>query len=212
MIHTRVLTTLLALALAGCAPKGSPTMAEQPAENPEAQVASGQQERADALDQKVGEFSAVARGMDIGTDAAHRASMRRVFAGLAEILPLIEGPRPPGAFRQRVRVIEGAAQQIQTGSLELSAQPTIDSGLRALYNALADTHARQFSDQEPISQALDALRARVDGLDRVRGPLHRQAVAQVVDQVAVVVRGMSSALADRVNEAAQPAVKHSGES
>jgi outer membrane biosynthesis protein TonB len=86
--------------------------------------------------------------------------------------------------------------------MDLSSEPTVDTGLRATQRALSSLQRRMFAEQADISGQIDAMRATVQELDTVSGPIHRQVAAQSFQRSADAIKSMSQALNQRFSEGA----------
>jgi hypothetical protein len=192
MIRIRLAITIVAcgFAVVACAkkPPAPPVSADVPATTDD--VAA----RVSELRRKAQELTAAAQQLP-GSVEEDRRLVAEAFARSSEALQLLAGPDPDGAFRQQIRIIDNTRTFLQSGmTKEVSADPSIDSGLRSIENALSNTHAQLFPGDDKIRPGLDALRMRIAELDTVRGPLHAAVVAQAFQSAAAVVDTMAATL------------------
>ena len=204
MIRTRALAPLLAATLfVGCSAKKQTTLAPPPAEpNPQPQLATDARQRAQTLQQLVDQYAAGAAKLPGSNEQQDRQQVSDQFGLLAQILPLLNGPDQPGDFAQQMRIIESSRSQLASGSMDLSSEPTVDTGLRAAQRALASLHRRKFAEQADVAGQIDAMRATVQELDTVSGPIHRQVAAESFQRSADAIKSMSKALNQRFAEGA----------
>jgi uncharacterized membrane protein len=142
------------------------------------------------------------------TPAAHRKLMSEVLSRLNQILPLLQGPTSNAEFRQQMQIISDAQAQLATGPSDLSPDPTIDTGLRALRDILTSLAHASYYDRDDLTPRLDQLTARVNDLDTARGAVHQVVVAEAVTLSAQVIGGMAHTLDQRLaqqNTATAPA-------
>lgn len=190
---------------AGCAKRQS-SMGKAPEVNPPPKVETSAAARSDELGELSRRFGETAQTLPGGTAQEHRRLMRQVFAELAQALPVLYGPNPPGTFRQQLRIVENARTQLGSASQSLAVEPTIDTALRAARDALESMASRSYFDQAQLGQSMDRLNAAVAGLDTARGPAHQEAAAGAIEAMAAVIQQMSGALSQRLNDGAtQPA-------
>ena len=136
-----------------------------------------------------------------GADAAeHRRLMSEAFARLEEILPILEGPSPGAEFRQQMQVIRDAQAELATGPQDLSPEPTIDTGLRAARDALSSIAQAGYYDHAELTPLLNALSAKTNELDTVRGPLHQLVAGEAVGISSQVISRMADVLSQRLAE------------
>ena len=107
-------------------------------------------------------------GTSSASDAAHRQVMVQFFAGLTQVLPLIKGEFESGEFRQSMRILESARQQL-AGSPGLAAEPTVGQGLRESLRVLTALNSTVFGNEDEITKSLDGLRHKVEELDTTHG-------------------------------------------
>jgi hypothetical protein len=202
------LALVMALALSvtsGCAKRQS-SMGKPPEINPPPKVEASAGKRSDELGELSRRFGETAQKLPGGTPQEHRRLMQQVFAELTQVLPVLYGPNPPGTFRQQVRIVENARTQLGTAPQTLAIEPTVDTALRAARDALESPASRTYFDQAQLGQSVDRLNASVAALDAARGPAHQEAAAASAEAMAQVIRQMSDAMSQRLNEAAtQPA-------
>jgi hypothetical protein len=182
-------------ALAGCGNKTKPTMktASEPSsmanEDVDARLASASAS-AKSLEGRLGALP--------GNDRReYVAGMQGVMADLQAVLPQLQGPDENGTFRQRMRTIENASKTLAGLGSGLSPDPAVDSALRAASFALADIAADPEMGGAKHATALEALRTKLDDLDRTHGSLHHLVAAEVVGQISQVVNALSAELEKR---------------
>jgi hypothetical protein len=185
---------------AGC-PKRQSTMNRPPQINPPPAVEASAEARVDEMRQLAAQFEETAAQLP-GRDAGeHRWIMRRAFAELTQILPILYGPNPAGTFRQQLRVVESSRTQLTDAPKGLAVEPTIDTGLRAARDALEALARQSYFDHSELGQTIDRLTASSAALDTARGVMHQSVVAEVVGLISQAVRQMSDALAQRLGAA-----------
>lgn len=191
----------LALTVVGCA-KNRTTMdpAPPPDETPRAQLASDVRERVRELDVRAGEYADHVKQMPGGSEAENRRLVAAQFGLLSQMIPMLAGPEMPGDLSQQLRIIESTRSQLSNGSMELAAEPTVGTGLRAAQRALASINQRLFSEVPEIAKAIDAMAANVNHLDTASGPQHRWIAAQAFGNSAEAVTRMAQAMGQRVND------------
>lgn len=195
--------TVLAMLSTGCAKRQS-SMGKPPEVNPPPPVEASAAARSDELGELSRRFGETARAVS-GTPQEHRRGMQRVFAELAQLLPVLYGPNPPGTFRQQIRIVENARTQLASAPQSLSVDPTIDTALRSARDALQSLASRSYFDQAQLGQSMDKLNASVTSLDAARGPSHQEVAAESVEAMAQVIRQMSDAMSERVQSGARAA-------
>ena len=188
----------------GCARKQE-TVMPAPEMSPQPPIADDVQQRVTDLSQAAVELRQAAYRLPGRGDEQHRQFMQQFLTNLSQILPILEGPNAGGAFRQQLRIVESARTQLG-GASSLSMEPTIDTGLRAAYNALHDIAGKLYFDQPELDELLANLGGRIDALDTTRGPFHQLAAADAAQSMSDVVSKMSEVLSERAaNEpATQP--------
>jgi hypothetical protein len=209
MNGVRVIAAIAAITLlaAGCGSKKEPTLEPTVDARDSAPAGDGDAApRARQLRAELPQFQAAVAPLPGRNEQENRKQVARAFEAAGSVLSILEGPRPAGAFRQQLRIIDTTRQRLASGSQSLAIEPTVNAGLRAVYNALVGIRQDQFGNDADVAARLDALRSRVDDLDTVRGPLHRLVVAQVFRGAGDVVDAMAKSLETRSgNEQAPPA-------
>ena len=203
MIRTRAFASLLAATMfVGCAPKKQTTLTPPPPEpNPEPRLATDARQRVQQLGGLADQYAASAAKLPGANEQQDRQLVAEQFNQLSQILPLLNGPDMPGDFRQQLRIVESTRSQLSGGSMDLSSEPTVATGLRAAVHALSGLRQRSFAEQGEITKPIDAMRAAVQQLDTVSGPIHRLVAAQAFRYSAEAVKGMSDALTQRLTDA-----------
>jgi hypothetical protein len=202
MIHTRALTLLIAVIFfTGCAPKTQTTLQPPPPEpNPEPQVASDARERVKELGALAEEFANGAFALP-GHDAAQdRTQVTQEFALLAQILPMLNGPEMTGDFRQQLGIVSSTRVLLGSASEDLAVEPTIDTGLRAGHRALVSISQRSFIELAGVSKSLETMQMKIEELDGISGPAHRQVTGQAFRAAAEAVSALSTELDKRLND------------
>jgi hypothetical protein len=201
----RLIATGICLLCFGCGDKALwQGVAPQP--NPVPKVATDVGERMKAARQRVVELTRLSQQLPQKDDAAQRRTMRDVFDQTSKLLPLLMGPGADGQFRLQQRIVADCRNQMDRAGDRLAIEPTIDSGLRAVYNALVRVAQESFYTTDAITSRLSELRLRVDGLDRVRGPAHKSQSAEVVHLAAEIADRMVGVYEARLKRAEpQPA-------
>ena len=190
------LAASVALVLAGCAKK-PPAPRGPGATRPTTQLA---RPGSDAV-YRAAQVALVADEFPGRNEQDHRRLVEQAFTAVSRALPLLEGPYPTNAFREQLRIIDGSRAQVATASANLALEPTIDSGLRAVYNALNDLAIRDFAGRQSIDQSLARLRTNLDELDAVRGPMHRLVVGQAFREIAHIVQDMAATMQQALSPA-----------
>lgn len=187
------------LSLPACAPKSEPTMQEARAEaKPDA--ADGMAFDPDALDAAVASLEQSARALPGRTADAHREAVHAYFGAMLEVLPMLEGPEPTGAFRQQVRTLQGARDRLAPGAGGSSVEPAIDTGLRAASAALNRIGQGEEFAGASMQGMLEKLDETVGELDRVRSVGRPYVAADAAMLSAQVVRQMADRLAGRATD------------
>jgi hypothetical protein len=193
-------------AAAGCASSRTPTTNPSPQPNPQSRVSADVSQRVKQLRDVTDQLQQQAQSLPVDTEDDQRAGMHGVFDLLARGLPLLMGPDADGQFRLQQRIVADARDRLAAPGTSLATAPTIDSGLRAAYNALVRISQESFYTSPSITKSITELHHRVDDLDTVRGPLHRSAVARAVQQTAAVMDQMTNIYAARLDRrGVQPA-------
>ena len=200
MNNTYATLTVIAVLMIGCAKKNTATMDAKAPANPQPQMNNSVPQRVDELKGLAGQFDELSRRLPGRDENEHRAVMAEVFARLAEMLPMLQGPDPSGAFRVQLRTIEDARQRLSNPASNLAFEPTIDSGLRAAAAALSTITRETFYAGENVADEIDRLNAMLPQLDAVRGPFHRLVVKDVVHHLAAVMTHMSEIYGYRLQE------------
>jgi len=196
------------LLLAGCA-KDKTTQGPPPDQNPEPRITSDVRDRVKELVQRADDYAAGAARLPGRDEMSDRQQVARQFELLTQILPALNGPDMTGDFRQALRIIEGTRSQLAGSSAELSAEPTIDTGLRAAHRALSLIARQQVADVAEAGKALDAMNQRLQELDTITGPIHRLVAAQAIgssgEAIGQMVNALDMRLHDKAGAAAKPA-------
>jgi len=198
-----VLVACGAIGAAGCGSKNKPTMDAQvdsAAGIPAAQTGEARVER---IGQAVERYDAARKSFHGHGDEQARRELAGAFESLQEVLVLLKGPEPEGAFRQQMNIIDRARERL-TSSSAAAPEPTINAAIRAAQSALTDIASDQFADDEATGKALAAMQSRVAELDAERGPIHGFVVAQVLDEAGNVAERMAEVLRQRLPQE-QPA-------
>jgi hypothetical protein len=144
------------------------------------------------------DYAALSHQLPGHSTEEHRQLMSSVFDKLDEILPLLTDPRNDLVFREHLMVLEDARAQLAGNPPEATIAPTIDTGLRSTYNALAGiAHGKDF-DAADFAAPLDDMKARIDELDTVRGLTHQVIVADAVEASSLVISKITGAMAERI--------------
>ena len=196
-----VFVALALLSPSGCA-KQHPTLPPPPAAqpNPPPRMAADVGTRVQTLDRLADSFARLSNQLPGGSVDEHRALMSQVFAQLQEILPMLDGPSPGAEFRQQMQVISDAQAELATGPKDLSPEPTIDTGLRAARDVLANIAHSAFYESGDLTPRFDQLSAKLNELDTVRGPLHQVEVGEAVATISQIITKMSHILGQRLSE------------
>lgn len=202
MIYTRAFTLLLGAMLAtGCARRTQTVLPPPPPEpNPEPRLTNDARERVKELGTLAEGFAAGATKLPGSSDADDRAKITQEFALLAQLLPMLNGPDMSGDFRQQLDIVSYTRGQLGGGSQDLAVEPTIDTGLRAANRALTGISQRSFIELTDVSKNLDTMRAKIEELDGISGPIHRLVTAQAMQAAAHAATQMAAALDQRLNE------------
>lgn len=190
---------VVGLLACGCRPKKQPTMSPPP--NPQSPAYGNVDQRMSELQQRGTELTQVAQQLPGRTSEDDRRLVVAAFDRAAAALELLGGPNPPGSFRQALRIVDNTRQQLSSGSAASDA--AIDSGLRAIHNALIDVRQRAFPDDADVQKLQDELRNRISELDRVRGPMHTVVVGHAFVATSNVINRMAGEFEER-NAPAQP--------
>jgi hypothetical protein len=197
------LAAMFALAIwsaAGCV-KTQSTIAPPPAQpNPAPRVAADASVRVQTLGRLADNYAQTSNQLPGNSSAQHRQLMSSVFAQLAEILPILQGPNPGAEFRQQLQIVRDAQAELSTGPTDLSAEPTIDTGLRAARDALAGIAQTGFYDQANLTPVFARLATKINDLDTVRGPLHQLVAGEAVGLTSQIISAMADTLTHRLAE------------
>jgi hypothetical protein len=176
---------------AGCARKTKPTTmtttTTQPATDEVGQRLSGASDAAKSLANRAELLPGRSREEYVGV-------MREVFNDLAAALPLLQGPEQNGVFRQRLRTVQASASMLGALGSGLAPEPATDAGLRATADALAALAGDPQYAGAAQAAAVDAVKAKLEELDRTRGPMHHLVVADAVGQISQVVTALAAEL------------------
>ena len=207
---------LISCYLTGCVKEKTTLNPPTPPPNPPPKMASDVNVRVKTVTRLADSYTKLAGQLPGPNPAAHRKFMAQVFARLEELLPMLEGPSPDAEFRQQMEVIGDAQAQLASGASDLSAEPTIDAGLRALRDVLTSISHTDYYDRTELMPALGLLTTKVDSLDTARGPVHQVYVAEAVGTSGPIISAMARALGQRLSQqgsttapASQPAPLHS---
>ncbi|HEV2293387.1 MAG TPA: hypothetical protein VGR35_05995 [Tepidisphaeraceae bacterium] len=183
--------------LVGCRPKQNPTM-EPTIERGEAMPRPMTAEnRAEELGEAVDEFAGARNGLVGHSDEQSRKQLAEAIGELSDVLTLLKGSDPNGAFRQQIRIMERARTRL-SGDLATAPEPTINAALRAAQRALADMASSQFANDEQTNSLMQALDSRIEVLHTERGPLHAFEAARALDALGAVVERMAELVRQRL--------------
>jgi hypothetical protein len=181
-----------AFVLTGCGPKKQPTRTTtQP--NPQPEVMTNTDTRMSELRQRSQELNQAAQQLPGRAAADDRRLVADAFGKAAASLELLGGPQPGGAFRQQLRIVENTRDFLGS-SASVAPDPSIDTGLRSIENALGGVREQLFPNDPKVKSQLENFRTRLAELDSVRGPIHSLVVAQAFQSAANVIDTMSSEL------------------
>jgi len=177
--------------------------------NPLPKVVSDATVRARTLTRLSDSYARLCNQLPGRTVPEHRELMGDGFAQLTEILPMLAGPDQDAEFKQQMRVIADARTELSSGSTDLSPEPTIDTGLRALRDVLREISRASYFDETDLTAALDRCSTKIDELDTVRGPLHQLVVGESMGMSSQIISKMADILSKRIEEqnATQPATQ-----
>lgn len=196
-----------AIAAAGCASETPRPSGPVPQPHPQPKVSADVKSRVDQMRELTDQVTHVTAQLPGPNDESQRATMHDAFALFAQALPLLMGPEADGQFRLQQRIIADARDRLAKPGASLATEPTIDAGLRAVYNALVRVSQESFYTSKSITAGITELHDRVDALDSVRGPMHRGAVAKAAQQAAAVMDRMTQIYDARLeHREPQPAV------
>jgi hypothetical protein len=188
-----IVVVSLASLLLGCRPKSRGTHVPEP--NPPASNTTSADERISDLERYSVELSALSKSLPGRDEAENRQVLGDAFDRATSALSLLMGPQPGGSFRQQLRIIDNVRRDVRSGS---TSEATIDSGIRAIFNALIGVRDRLFATDVNVRGDLDNLRDKVLELDAVRGPLHQVSVAAAYQAAAATIETMRKELQNRV--------------
>ncbi len=194
----------LPLGVAGCPPARSPTEVKPPVPRQVTSDPAKLQARSQELQAQARRLSEIAHQLPGRSDQQHRQLMAQTFAQLTQLLPLLGGPEQSGSFQRARHVIEASRTQLGQAT-QLSPDPTIDTGLRAAYRAVAELAQDDYFQQAKLPAAVDHLKAKLDELDSVRGSGHQWVASEVVRLVSGIVTRMADVLSGFVEQAEEPA-------
>jgi hypothetical protein len=144
--------------------------------------------------------------MPANDEQENRRLVSEEFALLSQIIPMLSGPEMTGEIQQQLRIIESTRSQLANGSMELAAEPTVGTGIRAAHRALSAINRQAFAEVPEIGRSIDAMTADVNQLDIVSGPQHRWVAAQAFVHSADAINKMSETMNQRVgNQINRPA-------
>jgi hypothetical protein len=188
----------------GCAKTRSTIAPPSAQPNPPPIVAADPTVRVQTLGRLADGFARTSNALPGDNASQHRQLMASVFVQLEEILPILQGPNPGAEFRQQLQVVRDAQSELATGPSDLSAEPTIDTGLRAARDALSAISQTGFYDQASLTPLFDRLAAKINELDTVRGPLHQVVTGDAVALTSQIVSGMADTLTHRLADQTPP--------
>jgi hypothetical protein len=210
MTNTRALTLLLTLTLAACNKNQSSmdTVPPPPGHNnTNAALATDAQQRLQELQARAAHYASNARHMPARDEPENRRLTAEQFALLSQMIPVLSGPEMTGDLQQQQRIIDSTRTQLAGGSMELAAEPTVSTGLRAAHRALSSLNQQSFAEVPEIGAALAAMSNSVNQLDRVTGPQHRLVAAQAFTQssqaIQKIIDTMTQRLGNQINRPAE---------
>jgi hypothetical protein len=204
-MKSAALFALAAVMTSGGCVKTQSTIAPPSAQpNPPPMVAADPTIRVQTLARLADAFARTSNELPGNNATQHRQLMASIFAQLEEILPILQGPNPGAEFRQQLQVVRDAQSELATGPSDLSAEPTIDTGLRAGRDALSSIAQSGFYDQSSLTPLFDRLAAKINELDTVRGPLHQVVTGDAVGLTSQIISGMADTLSHRLAEQTPP--------
>src|SRR5688572_3717304 len=184
-------------------PSLEPTVQSNDGNAPRAEAEPGP--RAREVRAELPAYQSAVAPLPMRNDEQNRKQIAQAFEAAGRLLSTLEGSQPTGAFRQQLRIIDTTRQRLASASQSLAIEPTINAGLRATYNALVGLRMNQFGNDADVADRIDTLRARIDDLDTVRGPMHRLVVAQAFRGAGDVVDAMAKSLETRAGNEQAPA-------
>jgi hypothetical protein len=123
------------------------------------------------------------------------------LVNIAGALASIEGPRPPGGFRQQLQIIQSSSAELQGNNPNLAPEPTVDSALRAVHNALTSLRDARFTGNAQIAQLVSQVGGQLPQLDATNGPLHWVVVSHVLHSVSQSLAAMANVVEQRATPA-----------
>lgn len=184
----------------GCQPKDKPSLKEMPvATEAEPDVPAGDY-RGEAIDGLAESLGAKASQLPGRTADDHRRQMHEFFGDVVQVLPILEGPQPSGAFRQQLRTVQTAQQRLGADAGRVPADPTIDTGLRGTYAALSSIGRDEPYAGQKTYALLEQLGGKIDELDRVPSVGRPYVAADAARLVASTVRHMADRVAGRATD------------
>jgi hypothetical protein len=183
--------TALAILMSACRPKKPPAQPPPPAtqEAPYTATDGSMTEVA----QRSAELTQVVAQLPGRTVEDDRRLVTAAFDRASAALAQLAGPNPPGMLRQAMRILDSSREKLASLPKGAVADPTIDSGLRALYNGLAYFRETSFVGDDDVTRLMNDFAARTEELDTVRGPLHSLVVAHAFNAASSVLAKMSAA-------------------
>ena len=192
-------TVVTAVVSVGCAKKPPPVSSSHTNSDREQSASSEAAVRVQTLARLADQYARQARELP-GGEYDYRRLMSGVFARLSEILPVLYGPNRTRMFEQQLQIIQNSARELSGTSSALSPEPTVATGLRAAYDALAALARDSFNGQPDLAATLDKLQAKENELDEVHGPLSRITAAEAVDLSSEAITKMANLLGQRLAE------------
>jgi len=148
-------------------------------------------------------FAAARKELRGHSDEQTRRELADAFGKLQDVLQIIKGGDADGAFRQQIRIIDRARQQL-TGDSATAPEPTVNAAVRAASSALSTITSEQFGDDESLKKLVGSLQDRTDVLNTVRGPIHGFEAARALDDAGAITQRMGDLMQQRMPQA-QPA-------
>jgi hypothetical protein len=155
-------------------------------------------ERVSNLQASVGELQRTVSQMPADDPNKDRRLTSRALAQTATALAAIEGPRPSGAYRQQVRIIETSRTQLERSSPNVPSEPAVDSALRAAYNALVSLREGRFAGNQSVAQLVSEVGQKIPQLDSNRGSLHSIVVSDIMGSVTRTLKVMTDVIEKRL--------------
>jgi hypothetical protein len=194
-LNRALMLLVVSVALAsGCKSKPAP---EKPRENPPSPLFNDVDQRLSESQQRGEELSQIAARMPGRNAEEDRKLIAGAFDRAHAALELLAGPDAPGALRQSIRIVDNARQSLAGATAQMSIDPTVDSGLRAIYSGLENVRERAFPNDPQVKSLVNDLHTRVEELDTVRGPLHSIVVANAFRSASDVIRRMAGEMGNR---------------